>query len=103
MGNRDRFDSHSVFSSLRSSEINDSNLGDVLTAFTESFPFSKPNIAEGYLESRPSTNVFPGPPQDLKAPVVQPRFVALSWKPPIINSENIITYSVYYRQEDSER
>lgn len=46
---------------------------------------------------------LPGPPQDLKAPVIKARFVILSWKPPVVNNDVIITYSVYYRQEGSKR
>ncbi|XP_015837098.1 neogenin isoform X4 [Tribolium castaneum] len=50
-----------------------------------------------------TTEGFPGPPQDLKAPIVKARFVTLSWRAPLVNSDNIHTYTVYYRQEGSER
>lgn len=86
---------HSILTSLQST---DSNLGD--TAF--SFGSSKPSLAEEYLDPTKMTDFLPGPPQDLKAPLIEARFVVLSWRPPV-NSDDIITYSVYYRQEGSER
>lgn len=96
------YDPHHILTSLRSSEAGDNNLGDTLSAYTESSPFSKHFTAEDYLDSRPMESV-PGAPQDLKAPVVQPRFVILSWRPPDFNYEDIIAYSVYYRQENNKR
>lgn len=101
---RENIDPHSIFTSLKSSETNDNsnNLGDVQTAYTESHPRSNPFIAEEINSGR-QIEGLPGPPQDLKAPIVKARFVVLSWKPPILNSDDIITYSVYYRQEGSKR
>lgn len=96
------YDPHHILTSLRSSEAGDNSLGDTLSAYTESSPFSKHFAADDYLDSRPIDSV-PGPPQDLRAPVVQPRFVILSWRPPEFNNEDIIAYSVYYRQENNER
>lgn len=94
------YDPQRAFSSLKSSESYDNiNLGDTQHAF---FPASsKPFTAESTVAK--TTEGFPGPPQDLKAPIVKARFVTLSWKPPIVNNDNIHTYTVYYRQEGSER
>lgn len=96
------YDPHHILTSLRSSEANDNSLGDTLSAYTESSPFSKHFVADDYRDTLPLENV-PGPPQDLRAPVVRPRFVILSWRPPDYNNEDIIAYSVYYRQENNER
>ncbi|KRT85842.1 Immunoglobulin, partial [Oryctes borbonicus] len=96
------YDPHHILTSLRSSEAGDGSLGDTLSAYTEPSPFSKHFPAEDYPESR-QLDTVPGPPQDLRAPVVQPRFVILSWRPPDYNNEDIIAYSVYYRQENNER
>ncbi|XP_065168608.1 neogenin isoform X4 [Atheta coriaria] len=70
-------------------------------AFTDvTLPQSKPLLI---VDDGSHGEVSIGPPQDLKAPVVKARFVVLSWKPPASNVDDIIAYSVYYRQEGSER
>lgn len=97
------YDPHSIFTSLRSSETNDNNnnnLGDTLSAYTESSSYSKPIAEENDGEAAEG---LPGPPQDLKAAIVKARFVTLSWQAPVFTNGEIITYSVYYRQEGSER
>ncbi|KAJ8955696.1 hypothetical protein NQ318_008568 [Aromia moschata] len=94
------YDPHSAFTSLKSSESNDNiNLGDVQSAFT---PASLTPLAAGN-STKKITDGLPGPPQDLKAPVIKARFIILSWKPPAENSDSIQAYSVYYRQEGSDR
>jgi neogenin len=94
------YDPHSAFTSLKSSESYDNiNLGDIQHAFFPASP--KPFPAESSVAK--TVEELPGSPQDLKAPIVKARFVTLSWRPPHFNSENIHTYSVYYRQEGSER
>ncbi|RZC39998.1 neogenin, partial [Asbolus verrucosus] len=94
------YDPHRAFTSLKSSESYDNmNLGDIQHAF---FPASsKPFLAESSVAK--TTEGLPGPPQDLKALFVKARLVILTWRPPYVNSNNIHTYSVYYRQEASER
>lgn len=92
---------HSFLDSLRSdspSEPNESSLGN--TAF--SFASPKSNLGDDYMDPSKSLDLLPGPPRDLKAPLVEARFVVLSWSPPS-NNDDIVTYSVYYRQEGSER
>lgn len=94
------YDPHRAFTSLKSSESNDNiNLGDIQHAFFPASP--KPFVAENSVAK--TVEGLPGPPQDLKAPIIKARFVTLSWKPPVVNNENISTYSVYYRQEGSVR
>ncbi|UYV61776.1 NEO1, partial [Cordylochernes scorpioides] len=44
----------------------------------------------------------PGPPQKLEAAIVSTRFVTLSWKPPE-GADDILVYSVYFREEGSTR
>ncbi|CAH1125665.1 unnamed protein product [Ceutorhynchus assimilis] len=46
---------------------------------------------------------LPGPPTDLRAVIVKARFVILSWKPPQENGNEVEAYSIYFRQEGSER
>lgn len=92
---------HSFLDSLRSdspSDPNESSLGN--TAF--SFASPKSNLGDDYADPSKSLDLMPGAPRDLKAPLVEARFVVLSWNPPL-NSDDIVTYSVYYRQEGSER
>lgn len=89
----------SAFSALKSSESADSdfNLGDVQSAYTsrslDPILASDSKVLDG----------LPSAPQDLKAPIVKARFVTLSWKPPLENAEIIQAYSIYYRQEGSDR
>lgn len=92
---------HSILTSLQTTDTkpDDINLGD--TAY--SYASAKPSLAEDTADSTKLLDVLPGPPRDLKAPLVEARFVVLSWKPPIVNGEDIKTYSVYYQQEGSER
>ncbi|XP_031342956.1 neogenin isoform X2 [Photinus pyralis] len=100
---KDTYDPHSIFSALSSSDPDDNasnNLGDVLSAYTESYFPSKP-FAVGDINSR--SEILPGSPQDVKASIVKARFVTLNWQPPSTTNGDIITYSVYYRQEGSER
>ncbi|XP_049824864.1 neogenin isoform X2 [Aethina tumida] len=94
-----KFDAHSAFSSLISSESNDdTNLGDVQPAFS---PASL-DSATGNAEKKISDGL-PGPPLDLKALITKARFIILSWSPPIENREAIEAYGVYYKQEGSQR
>lgn len=89
-----------AFTSLKSSESDDdTNLGDIQSAYT--LPPFNPFTANP--SGKKIVDGLPGPPQDLKAPIVKGRFVILSWKPPVENSEDIESYSVYYRQEGSDR
>lgn len=93
------FSPHKILSSLQTTDAKPSGgLGE--TAY--SFASPKPDLGDtsggfGDYDRRP------GAPKDLKAPVVEARFVVLSWKPPPRNSEDIVAYSVYYQQEGSER
>ncbi|XP_075166730.1 neogenin protein frazzled isoform X3 [Haematobia irritans] len=46
---------------------------------------------------------LPGPPRDLVAQIVKPRFVTLSWIEPIKNPVEVVSYTVYYKMINSER
>ncbi|XP_073845081.1 neogenin protein frazzled isoform X3 [Musca autumnalis] len=48
-------------------------------------------------------NRLPGPPRDLVAQIVKPRFVTLSWIEPIKNPAEVVSYTVYYKMNNSER
>ncbi|KAJ8924156.1 hypothetical protein NQ315_006940 [Exocentrus adspersus] len=95
------YDPHTAFTSLKSSESNNDNinLGDIQSAF---FPSSPIPVSAGSSETK-ITDGLPGPPRDLKAPIIKARFIILSWKPPMENAESIQAYSIYYRQEGSDR
>lgn len=105
--NKSFIDSQLAFTSLKSSESDDdyddddddTNLGDTQSAYT--FPPFNPFTANP--SGKKIIDGLPGPPQDLKAPIVKGRFVILSWKPPVENAEDIQSYAVYYRQEGSDR
>lgn len=48
-------------------------------------------------------SVTPSAPRDVEALIVSSRFVTLRWKEPIRTNGPVIGYSVFYRQEGSER
>ena len=45
----------------------------------------------------------PSSPLDLEAAIVSSRFVTLSWSPPKTSKEPLNGYSIYYKQERSDR
>lgn len=47
--------------------------------------------------------LLPGPPRDLVAQIVNPRFVALSWLEPTVNPDEVISYTVYYKMINGNR
>lgn len=98
--NKNGINAFDIFESLKTSDSSDSNnLRDVNFAFTPST--TNPTADDPSYASK--SDGLPGPPQDLRAPVVKARFVILTWNPPIVNNEDIIAYSAYYRQEGSKR
>lgn len=90
-----KINTHHILTSL----ISDGDLGDTLSAYTE--PPSKPFGLD--MDGMGIQDGLPGQPQDIKAANIKARFVTLSWKPPDTNNGDIITYSVYYREEGSQR
>lgn len=46
---------------------------------------------------------LPGPPRDLIAQIVRPRFVTLSWMEPSKNPDEVVSYDVFYKMSTSER
>lgn len=48
-------------------------------------------------------NRLPGPPRDLVAQIIKPRFVTLSWLEPVKNPVEVVSYTVYYKMNNSER
>lgn len=46
---------------------------------------------------------LPGPPRDLIAQIVRPRFVTLSWMEPNKNPDEVVSYDVFYKMTTSER
>nr|CAD7442449.1 unnamed protein product [Timema bartmani] len=81
-----------------------SSVGDTLTAFVPppltAIPTST-DVAPG--EVSPPSSKVPSAPQGLKAVIVSTRFVTISWKPPAEPRGDILTYSVFHRQEGSQR
>ncbi|XP_055381759.1 neogenin [Condylostylus longicornis] len=73
----------------------------------DNFDSLLPNITKKYhsnLDANQLASVpLPGPPRDLLAQIVKPRFVALSWMEPLKNPDEVISYSVYYKMHTSER
>nr|CAD7586915.1 unnamed protein product [Timema genevievae] len=59
------------------------------------------DVAPG--EVSPPSSKVPSAPQGLKAVIVSTRFVTISWKPPAEPRGDILTYSVFHRQEGSQR
>jgi len=51
----------------------------------------------------PVSGDLPSAPRDVESLIVSSRFVTLRWKEPARTSGPIVGYSVFYRQEGSER
>ncbi|CAH0551604.1 unnamed protein product [Brassicogethes aeneus] len=94
-----KYDPHRAFSSLKSSsDPFDSDLGYFESAFSPTLTRPRAGNAEKKI-----IDGLPGPPQDLKALIVKARFIILGWHQPLENSDDIQAYSVFYKQEGSER
>ncbi|XP_013100735.1 neogenin isoform X4 [Stomoxys calcitrans] len=61
------------------------------------------NNGKGTVLSSGLISRLPGPPRDLVAQIVKPRFVTLSWIEPIKNPAEVVSYTVYYKMQNSER
>lgn len=46
---------------------------------------------------------IPGEPRNVKAEIIKPRFVTLSWQEPYKNADEITSYSILYKLSTSER
>jgi hypothetical protein len=101
--------SHNMLSRLASrlpvaSSPSSRGLGAVLTAYTAPPPADVRVEGDSEKEPPPSGGTdLPSAPRELKAVIVSTRFVTLSWNPPEKVNAPIVTYSVFYRQEGSER
>lgn len=76
---------------------------DEISHFSQS-PF--PTVTRKYPDLDGTKSVkatLPGPPRDLVAQIVNPRFVALSWMEPLKNPDEVTSYTVYYKMTTSER
>ncbi|XP_015219478.2 netrin receptor DCC isoform X2 [Lepisosteus oculatus] len=51
----------------------------------------------------PSSSALPSAPRDVVPLLVSSRFVRLSWRPPVETHGNILTYSVYFTREGTNR
>ena len=63
--------------------------------------------ADGFIaagaEAENATGNVPSAPRDVESLIVSARFVTLRWKEPLQFNGDIMGYSVFYRQEGSER
>lgn len=76
---------------------------DEISHFSQS-PF--PTVTRKYPDldaTKMGKATLPGPPRDLVAQIVNPRFVALSWMEPLKNPDEVTSYTVYYKMTTSER
>lgn len=98
--NKKPYDPHRIFTSLQASSSHDlsDDLGLIKPAFSFPLPRANPFIAD-----LPHKTANVDAPRNLSAPMYNARFVVLSWSPPISQYEEIETYTVFYRQENSNR
>lgn len=89
---------------LLHSLTNNQDKQDEISHFSQS-PF--PTVTRKYPTdldaSKSAKATLPGPPRDLIAQIVNPRFVALSWMEPLKNPDEVTSYTVYYKMTTSER
>lgn len=84
--------------------VNPNKLLDTLTQQRQHNSNHKHSSSTSNSDNNSGTKVpIPGPPRDLEARIVNPRFVALSWLEPKINPDEVISYSVYYKMSTSDR
>lgn len=91
--------------------VNPNKLLHTLTQQRQQNSNNKHSTGQSYLPDFPPNTdsdngakvPIPGPPRDLEARIVSPRFVALSWMEPKINPDEVISYSIYYKMNTSER
>lgn len=94
----------SLTTGTRSSEAGPPEIGHFsnshypINAVTRKYP--KTHLLDG---SGKFAAPLPGPPRDLQAQIVKPRFITLSWLEPAKNPDEVISYSVYYKMHTSER
>lgn len=65
-----------------------------------------PSFARIHNESELSSDpkaLIPGPPRDVVAQIINPRFVSLSWMEPLKNPDEVTSYSIFYKMNTSER
>lgn len=86
------------------SSSNSHGLGAVLRAYTAPPPTGVSAEGKNGKEPLPHRDTdVPSAPRELKAVIQSTRFVTLSWNPPEKVTGPILTYSVFYRQDGSER
>lgn len=86
------------------SSANPHGLGPVLRAYTAQPPTDVSAEGKNGEEPLPPTDTdVPSDPRELRAVIQSTRFVTLSWNPPEKVNGPILTYSVFYRQEGSQR
>lgn len=86
------------------SSPNPHGLGAVLRAYTAPPPTDVSAEGKNGEEPPPPRDTdVPSAPRELKAVIQSTRFVTLSWNSPEKVNGPVLTYSVFYRQEGSER
>lgn len=96
-------DPKKLLNSLTNNKQDNHDKQDEISHFSQS-PF--PTVTRKYPDLDGTKSVktsLPGPPRDLVAQIVNPRFVALSWMEPLKNPDEVTSYTVYYKMTTSER
>lgn len=86
---------HSLTSSHNSQEIISHFSNAPISPITRKYP---------YLDDMNESIVpLPGAPRDVQAQIIKPRFVTLSWLEPVKNPDEVVSYSVFYKMNSSDR
>lgn len=65
--------------------------------------FPKPPSPKRLDDNSRESVPLPGPPRDLVAQIVRPRFVTLSWMEPNRHPDEVVSYDVFYKMTTSDR
>lgn len=95
---------HSLTSSKHNHHSDSSDSDDVAHfSNTQIIPITR-KYPTTYVEDRGSSMVpLPGPPRAVQAQIIKPRFVTLNWLEPVKNPDEVVSYTVFYKMNTSNR
>ncbi|CAO1297536.1 unnamed protein product [Diamesa hyperborea] len=95
---------HSLTSSKHNHHSDSTDSDDVAHfSNTQIIPITR-KYPTTYVEDRGSSMVpLPGPPRAVQAQIIKPRFVTLNWLEPVKNPDEVVSYTVFYKMNTSNR
>lgn len=98
-----RFNLGVLQKSLSAGNNKDVHLNNNPSSPTDSRPLQSPSPQQQLDGNARNALPLPGPPRDLVAQIVRPRFVTLSWMESSRHPDDAISYDVFYKMTTSDR